>query len=141
MYTKWIDEGRIYEDKSDGSKYKFWSDVNPAFRALCYRTIFDSSSGTDSWRAIARNLHQKMNSGNEVNSAKVVHLMVAGIGTVCDEQDVEKMRQIMSCVQERKYSPLSIKTYAQGTHSIHNSAREEFMTDLSQIINDTKVVT
>ncbi|KAL7541214.1 hypothetical protein ACHAXR_010725 [Thalassiosira sp. AJA248-18] len=119
MYNKWIDEGRIYEDTSDDGN-KFWSDVNPAFRALCYRTIFDSDSGTDSWSAI--------------KSANNVHLMVAGVGTVCDEVSIEEMRKIIQAGS----STLSVKTYAQGTHSIHNSARGEFLADLCQIIKDSK---
>jgi len=127
MYNKWIGEGRIHEDEGH-----FWSDVNPAFRALCYRTIFYSNVGNDSWAAIARNLQQKMSIDKEVGSTKI-HLMVAGIGTVCDEENIESMRQIMKV----KDVPLSVKTYSEGTHSIHNSAREEFMADLSQIIKDS----
>lgn len=138
MYSKWIDEGRVYEDKSDDSKYNYWSGVNPAFRALCYRTIFDSDSGEDSWSAIAKNLQQEVENGNEMSSAKV-HLMVAGIGTVCDEESLEDMSKSISIkVQEGKHSTLSVKTYADGTHSIHNSAREEFMEDLGQIINSAR---
>eukprot|EP00581_Thalassiosira_minuscula_P010680 CAMPEP_0183726030 /NCGR_PEP_ID=MMETSP0737-20130205/22174_1 /TAXON_ID=385413 /ORGANISM="Thalassiosira miniscula, Strain CCMP1093" /LENGTH=322 /DNA_ID=CAMNT_0025957239 /DNA_START=56 /DNA_END=1024 /DNA_ORIENTATION=+ len=131
MYTKWIDEGRISEDSGDNDG-KIWSDVNPAFRALCYRTIFDSDSGTDSWSIIVRNIQQQTTGGTPV-----VHLMVAGIGTVCDEKSIEHMQQTMSSFQEGDSSPLSVKTYTQGTHSIHNSVREEFMSDLSQIINNT----
>eukprot|EP00571_Detonula_confervacea_P003748 CAMPEP_0172320052 /NCGR_PEP_ID=MMETSP1058-20130122/39486_1 /TAXON_ID=83371 /ORGANISM="Detonula confervacea, Strain CCMP 353" /LENGTH=317 /DNA_ID=CAMNT_0013035235 /DNA_START=108 /DNA_END=1061 /DNA_ORIENTATION=+ len=137
MQSKWIDEGRIHKDENDGSKYNFWSEVNPAFRALCYRTIFDSNSGEESWTAIARNLRQKIENGDEMKSAKV-HLMVAGIGTVCDEASLDSMRESISGVQEGKHSPMSVKTYAQGTHSIHNSAREEFMADLGQIINSAR---
>ncbi|KAL7547258.1 hypothetical protein ACHAWF_010580 [Thalassiosira exigua] len=129
MYSKWIDEGRIYEDKS-GSGSRFWSDVNPAFRALCYRTIFDSTSGVDSWFAIADNLEQK--SQNKATNAKL-HLMVAGIGTVCDEKSIDEMR---NCIPGGSASALAVKTYPDGTHSIHNSAREEYMADLVQIINN-----
>ena len=133
MYSKWIDEGRIYEEKSENSKHKFWSDVNPAFRALCYRTIFDSNSGSDSWDTIARNMKEELESGNEINNAKV-HVMVAGIGTVCEVESLNDMRNNIP-------DPvLSMKTYSQGTHSIHNSVRDEFMTDLEQIICSAKNV-
>ena len=135
IYSKWIDEGRIYEDTSDGSKHKFWSGVNPAFRALCYRTIFDSNSGTDSWSKIATNMQREIDNGNEANIAKL-HLMVAGIGTVCDEKSVEHMRKSFP-----EHTPLSVKTYAEGSHSIHNSVREDFLADLKQIINDARNMT
>ena len=121
MYTKWIDEGRIYEEEGEG---RYWSDVNPAFRALCYRTIFDSDSGTDSWRKIAQR------ASVERDTSPKYYLMVAGIGTVCDEESIDDM----SCAMDT----LSVKTYAQGTHSIHNSVREEFMVDLNEIISSTE---
>ena len=122
MYTKWINEGRIYkeEEEEEGTIY---SDVNPAFRALCYRTIFDSNNGEESWNAIANHLQ---NNGKE--EALKIHLMVAGIGTVCEEESIKEMRQIIP--------DLSVKTYPKGTHSIHNSVRDEFMADLSVIISN-----
>lgn len=130
MLEKWIGEGRIYEceakddgDEEDGSMKSYWSDVNPAFRALCYETIFDSNSGTESWATIAEYL--KRNGPNSID----VHLMVAGIGTVCDDASVEDMRKIMG-------EGLAVKMYSEGTHSIHNSAREEFMSDLERIIKE-----
>jgi len=125
MYSKWIQEGRIYEEKD-----KVWSDVNPAFRALCYLTIFDSDSGTDSWKAIATNIRQHIDNGKGEERTKV-HLMVAGIGTVCDDASLQEMREDIPSVEE--------KVYEQGTHSIHNSARDEFMSDLAQIINNARV--
>ena len=98
---------------------------------MCYRRIFDTNSGTDSWNAIAANLQQqqnkdggnKDNTNTKTNDAKnddddaKVHLMVAGIGTVCDESSIDNMRRAMP--------GLSVTRYARGTHSIHNSAREE----------------
>lgn len=139
MYSKWIDEGRIHKDEEAGSKLNFWSDVNPAFRALCYRTVFDSDSGELSWKDIARNLQQKLDKdGDEMKKCAKIYLMVAGIGTVCNEGSLEEMRKGIPCDQDGKPSLLSTKLYAHGTHSIHNSAREEFMADLEQIISDSE---
>lgn len=146
MYTKWIDDGRICKDRLDEKSEKdvllkedecgggIWSNVNPAFRALCYRTIFDSDAGTDSWSAIARHFKQKQKS-----NSGAVYLMVAGLGTVCDEGSIEDMRRLMSG-REGERSPLTVKVYAQATHSIHNSAQDEFMADLNQIISDANVL-
>lgn len=128
MVEKWIDEGRVYaisEDNSKGKSTSVWSDVNPAFRALCYRTIFDSDCGSDAWTAISDHLLHK---GNGIS----VHLMVAGIGTVCDDASIQDMQKSMGKL-------LSVKTYPKGTHSIHNSVRDEFMADLLQVIEGTSV--
>ena len=79
MLEKWIGEGRIYEAEDNGNDTKiYWSDVNPAFRALCYQTIFDSNSGTESWSAIADYLKEK-DGHDEPKSIMSIHLMVAGI--------------------------------------------------------------
>lgn len=123
MYSKWIDEGRIYPENGNGSDNKIWSEVNPAFRALCYQTVFDSDSGAESWSAITKNCRDI-----EGDTGSSIHLMVAGIGTVCDEESLQEMcRSIPSVLR---------KTYVQGTHSIHNSARNEFMADLQDIIKN-----
>mmetsp|Transcript_16909 Transcript_16909/g.33747 ORF Transcript_16909/g.33747 Transcript_16909/m.33747 type:complete len:346 (-) Transcript_16909:1242-2279(-) len=130
MLEKWIGEGRIYEaiiddettERAEGSKLH-WSDVNPAFRALCYETIFDSNCGTESWETIADYL--KKSGPNSID----IHLMIAGIGTVCDDASVDDMRQAMG-------DGLTVKKYPQGTHSIHNSVREEFMSDLERVIKE-----
>ena len=119
MLDKWIREGRVYEHGSDG---QYWSDVNPAFRALCYRRIFDSDRGSTWWNAIAQHY------GNASNVK--AYLMVAGIGTVCDQESINDMVERMPS--------LSVKTYDEGYHSIHGSVMEDFLRDLREIINDTK---
>ena len=128
MVEKWISEGRIYQQdevsEEGGKGQYFWSEVNPAFRALCYETIFDSDSGTESWNTIAR--HLKNGASN-----MSLHLKVAGIGTVCNEACIEEMQKVI------EGDRLVVKTYPEGTHSIHNSAREEFMSDLERIIEDS----
>ena len=125
---KWINEGRIYQEK-DGI---FYSDVNPAFRALCYRKIFDSNNGEESWNTIAKHIQ---NGENKFN----INLMVAGIGSVCGEESIKDMQRIIhNAEQGGEKSCLSIKTYSQGTHSIHNSAKNEFMTDLKAIIDSAR---
>ncbi|KAL7473194.1 hypothetical protein ACHAXS_013600 [Conticribra weissflogii] len=123
MLDKWIAEGRV-EKKSES----YWSGVNPAFRALCYKTIFDSDCGVASWTKIAKYLNDDSN-----NKHFQVHLMVAGVGTVCDDENVRQMQQIMQNIQEGK-PVMSTKLYEQGTHSIHNSMRDEFVNDLEEII-------
>ena len=126
MVDKWIDEGRIYEvqeeDEVGETDSTWWSDVNPAFRSLCYQTVFDSDNGENSWNQIIRHLK-----GDYTFS---IHLMVAGIGTVCDESNIEEMVNSIGTDQ------VKAKIYLEGTHSIHNSMKEEFVEDLKKIVRD-----
>ena len=119
MIDKWVREGRVYEHGSEG---QYWSDVHPAFRALCYRRIFDSNSGSSCWNAISQHY---------ANSSTVkVHLLVAGIGTVCVQESIDTMIECMPS--------LSVKSYPNGYHSIHGSVTEDFLCDLEEIIADAK---
>ncbi len=120
MLDKWVREGRVHEHGKEG---QYWSDVHPAFRALCYRRIFDSDSGTNCWNAIAQHYSNS-------NAAKV-YLLVAGIGTVCDQESINDMIECMP-------TTISVKTYPNGYHSIHGSVMEEFLCDLQEIIEDAK---
>ena len=128
MVEKWIGEGRVYNvevEEGNEKVQRVWSDVNPAFRALCYRTIFDSDCGTEAWSTIANHVKR-------ANHDIALYLMVAGIGTVCDDASIDDMKKTMG-------DCLSVKTYSEGTHSIHNSARNEFMADLKEVIEGMSV--
>jgi len=127
MLDKWIAEGRIEKERES-----YWSGVNPAFRALCYKTIFDSDCGVTAWTKIAKYLHD-----NRKNTHFQVYLMLAGVGTVCDDENVRQMQLIMQNKMEGM-SVISTKTYEKGTHSIHNSMRDDFMKDIEEIIRDAK---
>ena len=118
MYERWMDDGRIYESENG-----VYSEVNPAFRALCYRRVFDTDCGTGSWDDISRYRHQNQNPFD-------VHLMVAGIGSVCDEGSIADMKTIVP--------DLNVKNYPEGNHSIHNSCRGEFVADLESIITEVQ---
>eukprot|EP00574_Skeletonema_japonicum_P009950 CAMPEP_0201718110 /NCGR_PEP_ID=MMETSP0593-20130828/3679_1 /ASSEMBLY_ACC=CAM_ASM_000672 /TAXON_ID=267983 /ORGANISM="Skeletonema japonicum, Strain CCMP2506" /LENGTH=307 /DNA_ID=CAMNT_0048208317 /DNA_START=65 /DNA_END=988 /DNA_ORIENTATION=- len=118
MVDKWVREGRVYEYGSEG---QYWSDVHPAFRALCYRRIFDSNIGSTCWNTISQHYANS-------NTVKV-HLLVAGIGSVCEQESINEMIECMPAT-------LSVKTYPTGYHSLHGSVMEEFLCDLKEIIAD-----
>lgn len=120
MVDKWVRERRVYEHGSEG---QYWSDVHPAFRALCYRRIFDSNSGSTCWNAIAKHY--------AISKTFKIHLLVAGIGSVCEEESINEMI-------ERMPATISVKTYPTGYHSLHGSVMEEFLCDLEEIIADAK---
>ncbi|EJK75832.1 hypothetical protein THAOC_02430 [Thalassiosira oceanica] len=113
MYERWMDDGRIHETENG-----VYSEVNPAFRALCYRHVFDTDCGTGSWDDISGYCPFD------------VHLMVAGIGTVCDEESITDMKRILP--------DLRVKIYPEAGHSIHSSCRGEFVADLESIINEAE---
>jgi pimeloyl-ACP methyl ester carboxylesterase len=63
----WLDEGRIrwIKDECNNSDKKedsyYYSDVNPAFRRLCYEQFFDNGDlllGVDTWKQIAQQQQQ-----------------------------------------------------------------------------------
>ncbi len=114
---KWLKEGRV-ELKEDGSYY---SQVNPAFRILCYEQFFITSHGEDTWRKLVK----------EFTFRIPIHVMVAGKGkTVCDEESLWFMKDTM----KKGDKLMVLHRYKDATHSIHNSAQKDFMKDLSTII-------
>ena len=145
---KWLSEGRVEptaagDDGGGGSSY--FSQVNPAFRLLCYEQFFETNHGEDTWKKIAaaavadeagRNLFP-------------IHLMIADpTMTICDEESVSIMKDAMegtkptvataSSSSSSSHTPLTVHRYPNATHSIHNSAREEFMIDLKAIIEEAR---
>lgn len=114
---KWLKEGRI-EKKDDGS---FYSQVNPAFRLLCYEQFFITNHGEDCWKNLAKQTEYKF----------PIHVMVAdSTMTVCDEESIWEMKKTM-----KEYERfMSMHRYKGATHSIHNSKSKEFLADINAII-------
>lgn len=101
---KWLKEGRITfqgKDKhSDNEKmhnFRYYSEVNPAFRLLCYEQFFVTNHGEDTWRELAALTSTRAN-GNDKNQQYdfPIHVMVADQEkTVCDEESIWRMKEIM----------------------------------------------
>ena len=127
---KWIAEGRIVPKKGDGKDLihdspssRYYSEVNPAFRLLCYEQFFITNHGESTWNQIASNTMYDF----------PCHIMVAGKeGTVCDNQSIYQMQEIMKIKSDFR---MILHRYKDATHSIHNSAHKSFMTDLQNIIS------
>lgn len=116
--SKWLSEGRI-EQKEDGSYY---SQVNPAFRLLCYEHFFVTEHGERVWNAIG---------DIQSNLRFPIHVMVADKDkTVCDENSLWAMKIVM----KRAGKFLVMHRYKNATHSIHNSSSKDFLKDLISII-------
>ncbi len=119
VVEKWLSEGRVEENQDT-----FYSQVNPAFRLLCYETIFDTSHGEDTWKKLA---------AFENDKSFPIHLMISDpTMTVCFEDSITLMKSLI----EDSSSPtrLTIHRYPGATHSIHNSAAQKFTADLKDII-------
>ena len=125
---KWLTEGRV-ELTHDGSYY---SQVNPAFRLLCYEQFFITSHGEDTWKKLVE---------ESIVYNIPIHVMVADEEhTVCDEESLEFMKDTIMVMEEEKEKKkkggksMVLHRYQGATHSIHNSAQEDFMADLVKII-------
>lgn len=111
--NRWIEQDRI-EQLADGS---WWSHVNPMFRNLCYQHVLGTDNGKIDCKQIV-----------EQGSSFPCHVLVAGErGTVCSEGSVQEMKAILG-------GRLTIHRYPAATHSIHSSAREEFLRTVETIV-------
>ena len=118
---KWLTEGRVERKKDDGAYY---SQVNPAFRLLCYEQFFETNHGEDTWKKLA---------AIEKEKRFPIHLMIADpTMTICDDDSVLVMEEVID--ESSSPSLLTIHRYKEATHSIHNSVPVEFATDLKAII-------
>ncbi len=126
---KWLSEGRIVvlgnnEEDEKARTNRFYSQVNPAFRLLCYEQFFITSHGEDTWKDIIENTKYTF----------PCHIMVAGKeGTVCDNESIWQMQKMMKSKYDMR---MILHRYENATHSIHNSAKKNFLKDLNQIIRD-----
>ncbi|GMH82693.1 hypothetical protein TrST_g3581 [Triparma strigata] len=103
----WVVDGRIRNTQEE----KWWSDVNPQTRALCYERILGSECGADAMEAIRAEEWQEN-----------VTLVVAGgtgpRGTVCDKESLEKMK--------RRLRGCDYFTVENAGHSIHKTHKDAF---------------
>lgn len=133
---RWLSDGRIKKHESTTGEY-YYSELNPAFRQLCYEQFFDSNHGEDTWNRLS-----KVCGSNKIESQKVgaqgfpCHVMVAGDKfTVCDETSICKMKDIFG----RNFN-LILHRYPNANHSIHNSDQKRYVSDLQEIIRTASLL-
>lgn len=158
MVTRWLQDGRITKEdggnelnSDDGvsasSGGYYYSDVNPAFRQLCYEQFFMSDHGEETWKTLAGICGGRSDSsssaktdigidtggGGEPSSSMEgfpCHIMVAGDdGTVCDEDSIGRMKEMFGTSLN-----IILHRYPNATHSIHNSDQKKYLLDLKEII-------
>ena len=126
MVEKWLQEGRIR--KVDEEKGCYYSEVNPAFRALCYERIFDTDCGHQSWETIAK----------EGLISKIRVLVADDTMTVCDESCLREMEEaiLAEAPKTSNHPSIDYKTlrFSGATHSIHNSRPEAFLEALALVL-------
>ena len=113
---KWLLEGRVREINDENKTW--WSDVNPEARMLYYEYILSNECGKVALQNIASNA-----------STFPCYLMVAEIGSACREDSIQEMKSILK-------NRLFVKSFEGASHSIHNSAQDEFLSDLQKIISE-----
>ena len=130
----WFTGGRIEHNEENGHYY---SHVNPAFRLLCYEQFFATDHGERTWTHL----------GSMMPTTRKfpMYLLLADPSmTVCDETSITRMKEIHQIQHEmimKKKTDLGhnrsfrITKYPGATHSIHNSASEQFTDDLKSIID------
>jgi len=127
LVSKWLKEGRVYmTDKIEKQQVSpnYYSEVNPAFRLLCYEQFFISNHGEEVFQKLANQEEEYP-----------IHVFVADRKmTVCSEESIWEMKKIMN----KKSKFMAIHRYPGATHSIHNSANESFLKDLHAILKATK---
>lgn len=146
MVDRWLcDDGRISWIKEDGcdddgDNGYYYSDVNPAFRQLCYEQFFTTNHGEETWKTLAEICAGTTGGGGDDDDTGEVgtisaggfpcHVMVAGDdGTVCDEASIGRMKEIFG----RSFNSI-LHRYPRANHSIHNSDQETYISDLKEII-------
>jgi pimeloyl-ACP methyl ester carboxylesterase len=120
---KGLATGRIEPNAADPSgSATWWSHINPDFRKLCYQHVLSTSQGRRDCQTIASLL-------NERKADFPVHVLVAGEeGTVCIEESIQEMKQILG------YG-LTIHRYPDAGHSIHSTEPEKFRETIKSIID------
>jgi len=110
----WLATGRVFPLPDGG----YWSNINPMARYLAVDRVLASDNARRAFETLAR-------------EQMPMHLHVAGKGSVCkDDGDngVTHMQQIVP--------RLKVTRFPDGYHSIHNTAREEFLSSLKAVVDD-----
>eukprot|EP00559_Dactyliosolen_fragilissimus_P003478 CAMPEP_0184860508 /NCGR_PEP_ID=MMETSP0580-20130426/5386_1 /TAXON_ID=1118495 /ORGANISM="Dactyliosolen fragilissimus" /LENGTH=382 /DNA_ID=CAMNT_0027357643 /DNA_START=194 /DNA_END=1342 /DNA_ORIENTATION=+ len=136
MVQKWLQEGRVSKhidtskDENTHSHKYYYSQVNPAFRLLCYEQFCDNESTLEAWKSIAQNNSNIRNKDD--SSIPFIYIMVADtLKTICDLQSIDQMEKIM---KQSGQTNITIKHYPGAAHSIHNSMFDLFVNDIKNII-------
>jgi len=110
----WLATGRVFPLPDGG----YWSNINPMARYLAVERVLASENARRAFETLA-------------NERMPIHLYVAGKGSVCQddgENGVSHMQQIVK--------RLKVTRFPTGYHSIHNTAREEFLSSLKSVVDD-----
>jgi pimeloyl-ACP methyl ester carboxylesterase len=127
----WLEQGRVEPKKEKGTQTKlWWSHVNPDFRRLCYQHIADTDRGMQDCQSIAAAA-----SSDITSSLFPVHVLVAGEAqTICREESLQDMKEILG-------NRLTIHRFTNASHSIHSSAREEYLETIRDIVTSISSTT
>jgi len=130
---KYVREGRIHQiPANNDSESSWWCDVNPDFRTLCYYHILDSQRGVEDWETLCR-----------MPFLFPCHVLVAKPenGGVCFQESITEMESLMNTKNNNSQSTKKrchIHHFATANHSIHNSARDEFLSTMKKIIKEAR---
>jgi len=108
----WFKTGRVYPVEGG-----YWSNINPMARYLACQHVLSSSD--------ARKAFSSISTGN-----LPTYLFVAGRGSVCKEEGKGGVLEMCSILPR-----LKVSRFPQGYHSIHNTAQDEFLSEIKHIVD------
>ncbi|KAL3931263.1 MAG: hypothetical protein SGPRY_001195 [Prymnesium sp.] len=119
----WYDEARVDGWKNSRirplPKGGWWSDINPAAQRLARNRVLASTDGAEAWDSL------------NAFSTKVYLWYADQPGTVCEvggPGGIEDMAKRLPTAE--------VRFFPGSDHSIHNSAREEFVAALCKVVDD-----
>lgn len=123
---KGLASGRIEPNRNDTSGGgSWWTHINPDFRKLCYPHVLSTSQARNDCTRLSLLCQE-----NKIGFP--CHVLIAGQeGTVCIEESIQEMKQILS-------SQLTIHRYPTAGHSIHSTSPQYYRTTLTRIIQAAK---
>ena len=88
----------------------WWSSINPFAAFLARKHVLASADGRTAFAVIAR------------DCTFAVHLLVAGVGSACEENDDEGVKGMQAAMPR-----LRVRRFDRAGHSIHNTAESDFL--------------
>jgi len=110
----------------------FWSDINPAAQRLAQERVLASTDGAEAWDALGEYLNALGAAGADLPLC--VHLWYADEpGTVVHVEGEGGIKDMAG-----RLSQAHVRFFPKAAHSIHNSARQEFINALCAVIDKQK---
>ena len=134
----WQQDGRIHyrsdhKNKNNNNNNKrWWSNVNPDFRRLCYQHVVDTDYGERDYNklvALCADTDKLFQQDAAPCCIVPVHVLVASNdATICSQVSLQQM------MQQNKHC--KIHRFPLASHSIHSTDRDNFLATIQEILRE-----